>query len=114
MKENDLKVYCKFDNNKESIDKVICKIFKDYSQNKNIELIEEYSKYYIERFIDDYLYKTAKVFKSDITAFGKYAVSSFATIDEWENYNWLDNYQNSFFDVDINVDIVSRYLLIDT
>ena len=81
---------------------------------ENIELIEEYAKYYVERFIYDYLYKTAKVFKSDITAFGKYAVSNFATIDEWNKYNWLDNYQNSFFNVDINVDIVSRYLLIDT
>ena len=81
---------------------------------ENIELIEEYAKYYVERFIYDYLYKTAKVFKSGITAFGKYAVSNFATIDEWNEYNWLDNYQNSFFNVDINVDIVSRYLLIDT
>ena len=87
--------------------------YKDLTE-ENIELIEEYAKYYVERFIYDYLYKTAKVFKSDITAFGKYAVSNFATIDEWNDYNWLDNYQNSFFNVDINVDIVSRYLLIDT
>ena len=87
--------------------------YKDLTE-ENIELIEEYAKYYVERFIYDYLYKTAKVFKSDITAFGKYAVSNFATIDEWNEYNWLDNYQNSFFNVDINVDIVSRYLLIDT
>lgn len=87
--------------------------YKDLTE-ENIELIEEYAKYYVERFIYDYLYKTAKVFKSDITAFGKYAVSNFATIDEWNEYNWLDNYKNSFFNVDINVDIVSRYLLIDT
>ena len=87
--------------------------YKDLTE-ENIELIEEYAKNYIERFIYDYLYKTAKVFKSDITAFGKYAVSNFLTIDEWNNYNWLDNYQNSFFDVGIGVDIVSRYLLIDT
>lgn len=87
--------------------------YKDLTE-ENIELIEEYAKYYVERFIYDYLYKTAKVFKSDITAFGKYAVSNFLTIDEWNNYNWLDNYQNSFFDVGIGVDIVSRYLLIDT
>lgn len=38
MKRDTLKVYCKFNKDKESIDKVICKIFKDYSQNKNIEL----------------------------------------------------------------------------
>ena len=37
MKKDDLKVYCKFNKDKESIDEVICKIFKDYSQNKNIE-----------------------------------------------------------------------------
>lgn len=38
MKKDDSKVYCKFNKDKETIDKVICKIFKDYSQNKNIEL----------------------------------------------------------------------------
>lgn len=38
MKKDDLKIYCKFNKDKETIDKVICKIFKDYSQNKNIEL----------------------------------------------------------------------------
>ena len=87
--------------------------YKDLTE-ENILLIEEYTKYYIERFIYDYLYKTAKVFKSDITAFGKYAVSNFSTLNEWDEYNWLDNYQNSFFNVDINIDIISRYLLIDT
>lgn len=87
--------------------------YKDLTK-ENIELIEEYAKYYVERFIYDYLYKTAKVFKSDITAFGKYAVSNFATIDEWKEYDWLNNYQNSIFKTEINVDVVSRYLLIDT
>lgn len=87
--------------------------YKDLTE-ENIELIEEYAKYYVERFIYDYLYKTAKVFKSDITAFGKYAVSNFATIDEWKEYDWLNNYQNSIFKTEINVDVVSRYLLIDT
>lgn len=38
MKKDDLKVYCKFGKDKETINKIICKIFKDYSQNKNIEL----------------------------------------------------------------------------
>ncbi|MCI8640328.1 MAG: hypothetical protein HFJ59_00380 [Clostridia bacterium] len=38
MKKDDLKIYCKFNKDKETIDKVICKMFKDYSQNKNIGL----------------------------------------------------------------------------
>lgn len=38
LKKDNLKIYCKFNKDKENIDKIICKIFKDYSQNKNIEL----------------------------------------------------------------------------
>lgn len=38
MKKDDLKVYCKFNKDKETVDKIIYKIFKDYSENKNIEL----------------------------------------------------------------------------
>ena len=85
-----------------------------YLDQETIDIIEEYASRYIKSYVNDYLYKTAKEFKSDIASFGKYAVSKFTTWQEWENYNWLDNYQNSFFDVEVNVDVKSRYLIIDT
>lgn len=37
MKENDIKIYCKFDKTKSSVDIVIEKMFCEYMQNKNIE-----------------------------------------------------------------------------
>ena len=42
------------------------------------------------------------MYNSDIDGFGKYALKHFSTINEWENFNWLDNYQNSFFKVNVN------------
>lgn len=41
MKKDDIKIYCKFNKNKQPIDKVICKMFCDFTEkkklNKNIE-----------------------------------------------------------------------------
>ena len=40
-KKDNIKIYCKFNNTKQPIDKVICKIFYDFTEkktdNKNIE-----------------------------------------------------------------------------
>lgn len=85
-----------------------------YLDDTNLELIKNYANLYVKSYMYNYLYKTSKEFKADIAGFGRYIVSNFATFDEWNKYNWLDNYQNSFFDLDVDVDIKSRYLLIDT
>lgn len=85
-----------------------------YLDDNNIDAIEEYASLYVKSYMYDYLYKTAKEFKSDITGFGKYAVSNFWNLKDWQEYNWLDNYQNSFFDLDVELKVKSRFLLIDT
>ena len=43
----------------------------------------------------------------DIDGFGKYAVKYFPTIKDWQDYNWLDNYQNSTFNVNVETTIKS-------
>lgn len=43
--------------------------------------------------------------------FGKNAVTQFLTIPEWENYNWLDNYKNSFFKVNVDSSVKSGFIL---
>lgn len=85
-----------------------------YLDDTNIDSIESYAALYVKSYMYDYLYKTSKEFKSDTTGFGKYAVSNFWNLSDWAKYNWLDNYQNSFFDLDIDVNVKSRFLLIDT
>lgn len=80
-------------------------------EENDIKLIETYANSYIRENIEKYLYKTSKDYKADIAMFGRYAVSNFSTWDKWTKYNWLDNYENSFFDVNVKVDVISSYLV---
>ena len=86
----------------------------DYLNNDNIKIIENYLNLYLEDQITKYLYKTSKEFYSDIVGFGKYAIKQFANIEDWNNYNWLDNYRNSFFKVEVEAKVKSTYLLLDS
>ncbi len=83
----------------------------NYFEKENLELIKAYANSYMKNQIENYLYKTSKNYKSDIVKFGKYAVHNFLTWQDWLDYNWCGNYENSFFNVDVNVDIISSYLI---
>lgn len=69
---------------------------------------------YLEEQFTNYLYKTACTFDSDINGFGVYSLSNFRTDTEFNDYNWLENYKNSTFDVDINTVMDSGFLLTQT
>lgn len=83
----------------------------NFFEEENLKLVEEYAKSYITSEIEKYLYKLSKDYGTDIDLFGRYAVKHFSTWDEWINYNWLDNFQNAFFKVEANVEVVSSYLI---
>lgn len=87
-------------------------IASNYLTKENIRLLEDYANSYIKAHLEEFLYKTSVEFKSDIVGFGKYAVRSFNTIHEWQNYNWLSKYENSFFEVNVDTTIMSSYLLL--
>lgn len=76
--------------------------------------ISEACNQYLESVFSNYLYKTSKEFKSDINGFGKYALSNFFTTQDFDNYNWLRNYQNSFFEVEVNTSVKSGMLITET
>ena len=61
----------------------------------------------METQISSFLYKTSKDLKSDIIGFGKYAVKDYLTWDEWLSSDWLTNYQNAFFNVEVSININS-------
>lgn len=79
----------------------------NYYSPENSKLIEETCSKYLQKNIIDYLYKTSKEYKSDIDGFGKYAVKYFPTIQDWQEYNWLENYQNSIFNVEVETKLRS-------
>ena len=82
----------------------------DLTNNETLETLEEYARSYLEQNISEYLYKTSKEFKSDISNFGRFAIPNYLTWDEWIASDWLNNYQNSFFDINVEVNIRSGYL----
>lgn len=86
----------------------------DYLNNDNLKIIENYLNLYLENQITKYLYKTSKEFHSDIVGFGKYAVYHFSNLNNFNNYNWLDNYKNAFFKINVNSKVKSTYLLLDS
>ncbi len=87
------------------------------SQYLNIDVLNSISNScnnYLESQFSSYLYKTSTVFESDINGFGSYALSKFSTSTEFDNYNWLDNYKNCTFDVEVNTVMDSGFLLTQT
>lgn len=81
----------------------------DYNSDEDIKILNIYAEEYLKLQITEYLYKTSKEYRSDISGFGKYALSKYLTWDEWLESNWLENYKNAFFNVTVNVNINSGY-----
>ncbi len=83
----------------------------DYINNDNLNELSNVASEYLKKIISEYLYKTSKEFGTDIDSFGKKALSLFLTTKEFKEYNWLDNYKNSFFDVNVEAHVQSAFLL---
>lgn len=86
----------------------------NYLDFTNVSKLEEAVTVYMKSQIESYLYKISKEFNSDIDGFGKYAVRHFATWKAWESYNWLNNFNTSFFDVAVQTNVKSGYILMET
>lgn len=80
------------------------------SNEQDLQTINSYVNKYLEDSLSEYLYKTSKVFKSDIAGFGKYALLYYSTWNDWIDSDWLNNYQNSFFNVVVHTELQSGYL----
>ena len=85
-----------------------------YLEPEFLNNISETCNKYLESVLSDYLYKTAKDFKSDINGLGKYALKNFFTTEDFDTYNWLDNYKNSFFKVEVDTNVKSSMLITET
>ena len=83
----------------------------DYLDDNMLTEISNTCDAYLESVFSSFFYKTAKIFNSDIVGVGKSALSSFRTSSDFENYNWEENYKNSFFDITVNSNVKSGFLL---
>ena len=85
-----------------------------YLEPEVLDKISSNCNSYLESTFSDYVYKTAKEFKSDINGFGKKALANFFTTQDFENYDWLENYKNAFFDVSVDTLVKSGMLITET
>ena len=76
-----------------------------YLEPEVLEAISATCNSYLENAFSNLLYKTSKEFHSDIHSFGKYAFSNFLTTEGQSNYHWLENYQNAFFDIEVDTSV---------
>ena len=74
----------------------------DYTSSDTLQIIREYVNSYLENHITEYLYKTSHDFKSDINGFGRKTLKDYLTLSDWEKLNWLENYENSAFNVKVS------------
>ena len=82
----------------------------NYSDENTIKIIDEYVNLFLEQNIASYLYKTSKEFKTDIGNFGRYVIGNYTTWNDWIESDWLFNYQNAFFDVNVETNIENGQL----
>ena len=94
----------------------IMTLIKDtnYETNKALSEISNSAKKYLEEQFNNYLNKVCKELKTDIDQFSIKAPAHFATISDFENFNWSEKYKNTEFKVEIDVNVVSSMLLTKT
>lgn len=87
---------------------------RQYLDTSKLESISSTCNSYLESTFSNFLYKTSKEYKSDINEFGKYALRNFLTTSDFNDYNWNENYKNSFFNVEVKTMVESSILLTET
>lgn len=85
-----------------------------YLDTSVLTTLSEEASSYMENILTQYLYKTSVEFKSDINDIGKYSLSNFSTIPEFQKFDWKNNYANSAFNVSVNTEIESGFLVTET
>lgn len=83
----------------------------NYSEQKTLTNISDTVSKELEKNITDYLYKTSKDYGCDIDKFYLTVKRKFLTIGEWKNFNWAEKYPNSTFNVKIESNIDSSFIV---
>lgn len=86
----------------------------NYLDDTTLQKISDSASDFMKIQMSNYLYKTSKEFKSDINNFGKNSLSNFTTVDEFKKYNWLYNYENSFFNINVDISVKSGFLIVES
>lgn len=76
----------------------------DYEQPELMPILERAFEKQIKDGLDKLMEKCLKL-KTDIFGFGKVAAKQFLTIQEWEEYNWLNKFQNAEITTEVSFSV---------
>ncbi len=77
----------------------------NYESRENIGVLEKAVEDFFKEGMLRYLNKSCKQFGTDTSGFGLKMKGKFLTWKEWEEFNWLEKYKDSTFDVTVDVKI---------
>lgn len=83
----------------------------DFSDKDTLNSVNSALKEFLTSKMKDFLYKTSKVYGCDINGFYRLVKQKFLTIPEYDNYNWEEMYKKADFNVEINSDVISSFLV---
>lgn len=86
----------------------------NYEALDNVEILEKSSEEFIKKELIQLIERTIKELKSDIFEFGKAMKPQFLTWDEWIDFNWLKQYEDSVINVVVDLKIKRPLMIIRT
>ena len=82
-----------------------------FSKQDTLTRINDSLKNFLKTKMSDYLYKTSREFKCDLNGFYRIVKRKFLTLPDYQNYNWEKKYQDVVFNVDIDSNVISSFLV---
>lgn len=86
----------------------------NYETSEVLEKISNATKNYLNTQVYSYLNKVSKEYCVDIDNFCAKGPAHFATVSEWEEFNWKEKFKDAVFNVNIDVDVLSTMLITKT
>lgn len=83
----------------------------DFSNKDTLNTVNAALKDYLTSKMKDFLYKTSRDYSSDINGFYRLVKQKFLTIPEYESYNWEEKYKQAEFNIEIDSNVISSFLM---
>ena len=83
----------------------------DFSNKDTLNTVNAALKDYLTSKMKDFLYKTSRDYGCDINGFYRLVKQKFLTIPEYENYNWEEKYKQANFNIEIDSNVISSFLV---
>ncbi len=83
----------------------------DFSDKDTLNAVNTALKDYLTSQMKAFLYKTSREYGCDINGFYRLVKQKFLTIPKYNNYNWEEKYKHAEFNIHIDSNVISSFLV---